>query len=650
MTTTDHKPETADHGVRTTDHRYPSHVVQIPAPDVLPAVHDAITVTPEDIALLRRFEPIFCFTYGEQFFPMDAERYIAVSRLCRQRPNDVAEVLVPRGELNAASLTQLRRDVPGTVYYLSFADSLNPAQVLNFYRTSTLRNFHAGPGRLARVGLIARLADLLFSITLLLRGKVPGGLAADAALRYQAMQTEEERYCYYGRVVRENGYIALQYWFFYAFNDWRSSFNGVNDHESDWEMITIYVVTDEQGEPQPCWLAYSAHDFEGDDVRRHWDDPDIQREGTHPLVFVGAGSHANYYFPGEYLPVGEVPYTAGLLRAWGRIQRFWRVTLRQGNEYSELPDLGFFRIPFVDYARGDGMRIGPGQERAWDVRLLQSTPAQPAPAWVDGYRGLWGLYTRDPIAGEDAPAGPKYNRDGTVRKMWYDSLGWGGLDKVPPPNAIADVLYKQQQRRIEEQSELRQQIADQTARLMGLEMEAEAIRGLPHLQERVTELRRQIRDLSEELDALKAHQATNAQVLESFTVYAGQLAAGERGSPRSHLRLPQVPSSPAELRLGRWAETWSALSIGLLLLGSVVITQFFPGAWQAGLLGLLGVYFFIEALLRRQVQILIRYLVVGLALISGLVLLYEFFWPVVVALMLFIGLLIIAENVRELWT
>ncbi len=607
------------------------------------------TLSDEDIALLRRFEPVLRFTYGEQFYPMDARHYIGMARLYCQRPDEPVEELVVRYQVTPEKLVQSRHDPPGTYYYLSVADSLNPAQVVQFYRTSTLRSFHAGPGRLTRVGLAARLADLLFSLALLLRGKVPGGLAADAALRYQQLQATQERYCYYGRVVRENGYTVLQYWFFYAFNDWRSSFNGVNDHEADWEMITIYVAPDEQGVDQLSWLAYSSHEFEGDDLRRRCDDPEIEWVGEHPVVYVGAGSHANYFACGEYLPVAEVPYSDRILRAWRRMQRFWRVTLRQGDEYIELPDLGFFRIPFVDYARGDGISIGPGQAHSWDMHLLQSSPTTPAPVWVDGYRGLWGLYTRDPIAGEDAPAGPKYNRDGTMRKMWYDPLGWGGLDKVPPPTHTTSVLQQQLQRRLDEQAMLQEQIAQQTTLLMGLEIEAQAIRGQPHLQQHASELQRHIRDASEALNALKIRRATNAQVLESGDVFIERLAAGKSVSPRSHLRLPQLPSSPSDMRLGRLAEAWGALSIGVLLLGFVVITLFFASAWRFGLLALLGVYFFIESLMRRQVQTLIRYLVVGLAMITALVLLYEFFWPIVATLILLAGVLIIIENIRELW-
>jgi hypothetical protein len=38
---------------------------------------------------------------------------------------------------------------------------------------------------------------------------------------------------------------VLQYWYFYAFNDWCSTYFGVNDHEADWETIAAYLVRDD---------------------------------------------------------------------------------------------------------------------------------------------------------------------------------------------------------------------------------------------------------------------------------------------------------------------------------------------------------------------------------------------------------------------
>ena len=68
---------------------------------------------------------------------------------------------------------------------------------------------------------------------------------------------QNEQYRYYGRVLRRDGWIALQYWFFYAFNNWRSGFHGVNDHEADWESMLIFLYED-GNEVIPEWVAYAA--------------------------------------------------------------------------------------------------------------------------------------------------------------------------------------------------------------------------------------------------------------------------------------------------------------------------------------------------------------------------------------------------------
>ncbi len=605
-------------------------------------------LSPDDLALLRRFEPVLCFNRGEQFYPMDVDRYLAEAALCIKRPNENPQVLVPRGQLDVDLLVERRLPAPGSVYYLSVADPLSGAKVREFHHSSTLKDFHPGPGRLARVGLVARLGDLLFSLSLILRGKAPGGLAASSALHYQALQEQRPRYCYHGRVVREQGYITLQYWFFYAFNDWRSSFQGVNDHEADWEMITVYAAEDKQGRAQPAWVAYASHNYEGDELRRRWDDPDLARVGEHPLVYVGAGSHASYFFPGEYLTTAVLPYTAGLIRLWKGLRGVW-ARLGQGNAPVAGSAPGLFRIPYVDYARGDGLRIGPGQKNPWEVCPLQETPERPAPPWVDGYRGLWGRYIGDPFAGEDAPTGPKFQRDGQVRKAWYDPVGWSGLDKVPPPAMTLAALEKQQDRLRAEQQELVQQIADLADRQRGLEMESAAVHNRPALRAQATNLEREIREGSAAFDQLKAQRATNELALASCADYAAQLAAGDPGDPCAHLHHPHLPTSPVDLRLSRLAQTWSAISIGVLLLAFVVLAQFSQDLGP-GLLVLLGIYAFMEALFRRSIRTLVSALVVALALFTMLVLFITFARLVILVVLVLIGLFLIIDNLREVWS
>lgn len=608
----------------------------------------ATCLSPDDLALLRRFEPVLCFNRGEQFYPMDVDRYLAEAALYIKRHNQDAQELVPRGRLHADLLVERREPAPGSVYYLSVADPLPARQVRAFRRASTLKDFHRGPGRLARVGLVARLGDLFFSLSLFLRGKAPGGLAASAALRYQALQAREPRCCYHGRVLREHGYIALQYWFFYAYNDWRSSFQGVNDHEADWEMITVYAAADESGRAAPGWLAYAAHNDEGDELRRRWDDPDLTRIGEHPVVYVGAGSHASYFFPGEYLTTAVLPYTAGLVRIGQWLRGVW-TRLGQGNAQSARAVPGLLRIPYVDYARGDGLRIGPGQERPWQVCPLQATDDTPAPPWVDGYRGLWGRYIGDPFAGEDAPTGPQFQRDGQVKRSWYDPLGWSGLDKVPPPAETLAALQEQQQRLNEEQQELTQQIDALANRQRGLEVESEAVHSRPALRAQATNLEHELRQGSAELDRLRARRATNVLALASCAEYAARLAAGDPGDPRAHLHHPHLPTSPVDLRLSRLAQTWSAISIGVLLVAFVVLSRF-SHSLGPGLLVLLGVYAFMEALFRRSIRTLVSTVVVALALLTLLLLLITFFLPVVLVAVVLIGLILIIDNLREVWT
>jgi hypothetical protein len=102
----------------------------------------------------------------------------------------------------------------------------------------------------------------------------------------------------YARVVADPAHprqLALQYWFFYVYND----FN--NKHEGDWEMIQLdFDAPDAQAalEKPPEEIGYSQHDGA---ERADWRDDKLERVGTHPVVYPAAGSHANYFKPALYL-------------------------------------------------------------------------------------------------------------------------------------------------------------------------------------------------------------------------------------------------------------------------------------------------------------------------------------------------------------
>jgi hypothetical protein len=91
--------------------------------------------------------------------------------------------------------------------------------------------------------------------------------------------------------------IALQYWIFYPFND----FN--NKHEGDWEMIQLDFTGADAAAAlaadHPDEVGYSSH--EGAE-RAEWGDAKLEVvDGTHPVVYPAAGSHANKYTPALYV-------------------------------------------------------------------------------------------------------------------------------------------------------------------------------------------------------------------------------------------------------------------------------------------------------------------------------------------------------------
>ena len=101
------------------------------------------------------------------------------------------------------------------------------------------------------MGVLSRVVDALVRVSLLFRGSVAGGTEAAAETLYRE-RMRSDHHPYYGRVVRTGGYVALQYWFFYVFNDWRSRVYGVNDHEADWEQVVVYLAEQADGSLRPA--------------------------------------------------------------------------------------------------------------------------------------------------------------------------------------------------------------------------------------------------------------------------------------------------------------------------------------------------------------------------------------------------------------
>lgn len=603
-----------------------------------------IVASAPDFELLRRFEPIVCYTKGEQFYPSDIERYLISSSLWEHNPDGHDVLLVPEGAVTLDSLITPRQAEYGTIQYLKLVGPLGLAESAQALaeqarmRKRTRNQFHAGIGRLARGGYLPRLADALFSATLLLRGRVPGAIAAAAELEYTDRQREKEQYVYHGRVVREQGWVILQYWFFYFFNSWRSGFHGVNDHEADWEMVSVYLY-EQEGRLIPEWAAYASHDFRGDDMRRRWDDrEELDLQDGHPVVYAGAGSHASYFRRGEYQAEVDLPIPAWLARAAGLWRDLWERILG-----IDLPGAEGFRIPFVDYARGDGLRIGPGQERSWTPAVIdQSTP------WVSRYRGLWGLFARDPISGENAPAGPMYNRDGSPRDSWADPLGFAGLDKVGPPPDEVRLLADRCEQIVNRQADLAEIIPPKSSELELMGSELRAIRGNPHLARRHENLSRQAAKLSLEVRELRREEVQNDVLLEGLNRRLDGLRAGVLDAPRAHIQHLAEPVSVSHVRFNRLVEGWAAVSISLMLLVTAVLLVAAPEYLWPGIGIMVLVFILLESILRGTFPETVASVAVVLASISTIILVIHYWMQIIVAGLIGVAILLVVQKLREL--
>jgi hypothetical protein len=596
-----------------------------------------------DVALLRRFEPVLRFTEGELFYPMPVDGYVATCALLASTGPRDFRVVVPHGELTVERLAELGDAPTGERRFLRFVERpLNPVELARWNTRPDRPTFRA-PGRLARVGLAARLLDAAMVTSLLVRGKVPGGTAAAAQIAYEAVRATDPRIAYHGRVVRADGWIVLQYLFFYAMNDWRSTFDGANDHEADWEQAFIILEDRPGADPRPVWFAAAAHDEKGDDLRRRWDDPRLEKDGDHPIVYPGAGSHATYLERGEYIMRLPLPGEKILHGVLDWVRNVWRDTLGQ-------PDPGdiaervkrMISVPFVDYARGDGPSVGPGADTGWTPIVIGDEVG-----WVDRFRGLWGLDTGDRLAGERAPAGPKYTRTGSVRTSWNDPLGFTGLAKVPPPSRAVSQLDARAEALRAELARIDGEADALAATLPGEYLEVAALRsdpGLAALHERRAD---EVRAAEHRLAALRASQAETAAAIEALVADRERLVAGELGDPRAHLAHAAEPEPPDRTRRRVFADTWAALSVGILVLALAAILWFhLLTTVQAILVVGIG-YLAIESFFRRGVEALLLRLVVLLAAIAALVLVYAYLREVVLVALGALGAFILIDNLRE---
>jgi hypothetical protein len=147
----------------------------------------------------------------------------------------------------------------------------------------------------------ADIAGLSGDYYLNLRGE-PLGETCDYAKDFRKLEQENKAPAVtYAHIAREEGHsgFALQYWFFWYFNQ----FNDL--HEGDWEGMQISFESDSPKQAlaeEPSEIIVFQH---AGGERASWDDSKVQKEGTHPIVYPAAGSHATFYDSAVYVQNGQ---------------------------------------------------------------------------------------------------------------------------------------------------------------------------------------------------------------------------------------------------------------------------------------------------------------------------------------------------------
>ncbi len=104
---------------------------------------------------------------------------------------------------------------------------------------------------------------------------------------------------------RVDGNVVIQYYYFYPFNDFQ------NNHEGDWPLVNVIVNS---FDPEMAELVGIDYKFHGNgltytSIGERTFNPQTHfapaEGGTHPVVYVGAGSHGGYPTGGHYSDPGQ---------------------------------------------------------------------------------------------------------------------------------------------------------------------------------------------------------------------------------------------------------------------------------------------------------------------------------------------------------
>lgn len=269
-----------------------AYIVSIP----FTIVHE--TPEPEIDPLILQYAPVLYFHPDEDYFPMNVESFINDSALW-----DGNSQLLTKGELTLG----------------------NFEEIINTRDTSNYNLAYSDPDTAGSIDLEAA------------KEKYDAAIENKEATTTVYVHRMTDGYT--DQSGNQHDFIVLQYWYFYAMNNW-AEHGGRNNHEGDWE--SVFVFLDEETE-DPKYVAFSSHLndgfpnpelFQNRSVRKEWNN--LETNGYKINSYVALGSHANYeknknYFLGvgtdQTSTEGRI-ITSSLLsdistKFWSEFKGFW---------------------------------------------------------------------------------------------------------------------------------------------------------------------------------------------------------------------------------------------------------------------------------------------------------------------------------------
>ncbi len=199
----------------------------------------------------------------------------------------------------------------------------------------------------------------------------------------------------YVHIFDEGGQVVIQYYYFYPFNDFQ------NDHEGDWPHVNVRVTSYDPEMADLVGIDYKFHGKGMNYTSRGERIFNPQRQfapaegGTHPVVYVGAGSHGSFPTGGNYKNAAKINFS------------------------EDLTTYGIVLSTNVEDTK-------PEFAQSYDLILLPNPDSSqpnmglaPEMSWL-GTRALWGTVTVPSLGDNKGAKGPRHSGWGSWGASGYD--------------------------------------------------------------------------------------------------------------------------------------------------------------------------------------------------------------------------------------